>query len=90
MGLGPIPIYPQLTPSGDVIGELAAAGLGKNRIDLRQAQPLDGVVLVDKDRQRVQRSPQGRWLIAESLLEFILLARLHRPRHRPELSRALN
>ncbi len=79
-----------LVPGGDIVLGAAAARPREDRVELRQRQALDRVVLVDEDRQGIDRDAQLGRLVAELLLELVDLGALHRPRHRAELGGAVD
>src|SRR5882724_1633746 len=84
---GPVTGEAQLSPGGDVVLIALAARLREDRVDLRQGQALDRVVLVHEHAERVDRRADLGRLVAVLLLELIDLGSLHRARNRPELSR---
>ncbi len=89
------PFRPRSVEAGGspgVDGALGAAleGVREDRVDLGHGQLGQRVVLVDVDRQRVDRDADLRRLVAERLLELVDLAGLHRAAHRADLGRALD
>ncbi len=85
-----LPPSVELAPGADVAGGAALAGLGEDRVDLRDGQALDGVVLVDKDRQGVEGDIEALGLVAEGLLEGVGFLRFHLARHVAELDGPLD
>src|SRR5690606_19891075 len=63
-------------------------GLGKDRVDLGQGQPLEGVVLVDVDGESVQADAQEGGSITKSLFKSVDLISSHLAGHRAKLRRA--
>src|SRR5262249_47365756 len=83
----PVPRQPDLTPAGDVLRTAALPGLREDRVDLRERELLDRVVLVDEDADPVDGDANRGRLVPVLLLESIDLLGLHEAAHRPELRR---
>src|SRR5690554_2112547 len=86
--IGRATLESQLAPGFYIFAIAALASAGANGIQLSHGQCLDGVVLVDEDRQSVNGHRNRRGLIAELLLEFLDFLVLHFPAHGAEVRRA--
>src|SRR2546427_9546288 len=85
---GPLSGQAELAPRLDVFLVPGPPRLREDRIDLRQGQALDRVVLVDEHGEGVDRGADRRRLVAVLLLELVDLGPLHRAGYRAELSGA--
>src|SRR5882724_1720223 len=85
---GPFTGEAELSPGGDVFLIALATRFREDRVDLRDGQALDRVVLVHEHPERVDRRADLGRLVAVLLLELIDLGPLHRARHRPQLGGA--
>src|SRR5205085_4008957 len=81
----PIALQADLSPRLDIFLRAGTARFREDRVDLRDAQALERVVLVDEHRERVDGDTDRRRFVTELLLEVVELGALHRARHRSEL-----
>ena len=87
--VGPFTGEAQLTPFCNVAGMAALAGCGEDGVNLLDAQALDWIVFVDKNREGVDRDRHGCGFVTIFGFEAFDFIGLHKPAHGPEIGRTL-
>ncbi|CSA69414.1 Uncharacterised protein [Vibrio cholerae] len=88
IALCPIIRQTKLRPSDNRLSGTTAQCGGKNRIQLLEIQPLDRIISMHKNPDRINRHTQCRWLVAVHRFKRGNFTAAHWAAHRAKLRRA--